>query len=151
MLKGFRPVRSGPTRSLASQASTAELAFLHGPGEVDRLMATGTRRSVAVAGRGCWQTESDGAKVTNVGPFELVVFSDTPGGYARFLVLRCPGGTETCGSVLLASGTRDNTGAAMEDAEATAARLFGQLEFCATASSAASRKVAPNAATMPRI
>lgn len=74
-----------------------------------------------------WHPEPDGAVAADTGALRLVVHPHTPGGYARFLVLRHPqpglGVAPGSRRALLASGTETSVPAAMQAAERVAARL----------------------------
>lgn len=76
---------------------------------------------------GPWHPEADGAVAADAGTLRLVVHPHTPGGYARFLVLRDlqpgPDASPRSGRALLASGTETSVPAAMQAAERAAARL----------------------------
>lgn len=76
---------------------------------------------------GGWRPEPDGAVSAQAGTLRLVVHPRTPGGYARFLVLRRPGDADdgTTGRALLASGSEEDVSAAMRAAERAAARIAG--------------------------
>lgn len=91
-------------------------------------------RSNALTNRGSdgtltvpWHPEPDGAIAADAGLLRLVVHPRTPGGYARFVVLRHaqprPGVAPRDGCALLASGSETSVPAAMHAAERAAARL----------------------------
>ena len=74
-----------------------------------------------------WHPEPDGAVAADAGLLRLVVHPRTPGGYARFLVLRHaqpgPGDAPQGGRALIASGSEASVPAAMQAAERAAVRL----------------------------
>lgn len=74
---------------------------------------------------GGWRPEPDGAVSAQAGALRLIVHPHTPGGYARFLVVRRPGDADdgTTGPALLASGSEEGVFAAMRAAERAAARI----------------------------
>ena len=74
---------------------------------------------------GLWKPKPDGTATAEVGLFRLIVHPKTPGGHARFLVLRHPENASACRPTLLASGHGDNVEAAMLAAAQTVARLAG--------------------------